>query len=73
MPNEPISDETLIEVASDSKNAASEALAALRETALSNPLLADQLGNFDQMRPIWQRYRTRFDSLRALANGQPSI
>jgi hypothetical protein len=41
-----------------------EKLSALHEAAISNPLLADQLRTFDMMRPIWQRYRARFASLR---------
>jgi hypothetical protein len=44
-----------------------ERLASLREAAVKNPLLADVLRSFDRVRPIWERFRARFDRLRAQA------
>jgi hypothetical protein len=42
-------------------------LAALREAAANNPLLADELRSFDRARPLWERFGARRDRLRAQA------
>ena len=60
--------DTLVEIAEDAENAASDRLTALRNAASSNPLLADQLRTFDTMRPIWNRYAQRFAHLRSVAD-----
>ncbi len=56
--------DTLVEVAQGTEKVAVEKRSVLREAALSNPLLADQLRTFDMMQPIWQLARwPRFASL----------
>ena len=59
--------DTLVEIANESEQTVSEKLSALRDAAARNPLVADVLQSFEMVRPIWQRYRERFDSLRSLA------
>jgi hypothetical protein len=65
--------DTLIEIAKGANNAPPEKLSALRDAALSNPLLCDELRTFDKMRPIWDRYSKRFARLRYLANVEQSV
>jgi len=65
--------DTLIEIAKGAENAPSEKLSALRDAALSNPLLSDELRTFDNMRPIWDRYSKRIARLRSLADVKQSV
>jgi hypothetical protein len=59
--------DTLIEIAEGAGDAAVEKLSALESAAQSNPLLFDVLRTFDMMRPLWDRFRARFASLRSQA------
>ena len=59
----------LIRIVDGSEPAPAEKLAAIREAAASNPLLEDELRMFDKVRPIWDHFRKRFESLRIRANG----
>ncbi len=59
--------DTVIEIAEGAGDAAVEKRSALESAARSNPLLSDALQTFDKMRPLWDRFRARFASLRSLA------
>ena len=60
--------DSLITIVDGSEPAPSEKLATIRDAAKSNPLLADELRNFDRVRPIWDHFQKRFESLRARAD-----
>ncbi len=51
--------DTLAEIAERGEDASGK-LSTLRNAALSNPLLADELRTFDIVRPLWQLYKERF-------------
>jgi hypothetical protein len=59
--------DSLITIADGSEPVPSEKLSTIRDAAASNPLLADELRMFDKVRPIWDHFQKRFESLRALA------
>ena len=61
--------DSLITIVDGSEPAPAEKLAAIREAAASNPLLEDELRTFDKVRPIWDHFQKRFETLRARANG----
>jgi hypothetical protein len=56
--------DVLVEVAKSDNDGAAGKLSELRIAAESNPLLADVLQTFDNMRLIWDRFRKRFEGLR---------
>ena len=61
--------DALIEIAEGAENA-HEKLGALKSAAQSNPLLSDVLRTFENMRPLWDRFRVRFSSLRTRAESE---
>jgi hypothetical protein len=65
--------DTLVEITTNAADGSSQRLAALHTAALSNPLLADVLKTFDDMRPLWDRFSKRIASLHSLAQSQLSF
>jgi len=59
--------DTLIAIAEGVESDGAQTLSALRDRASANPLVADQLQSFDNMRPVWDRFKRRFASPRSLA------